>query len=162
MEWPLCACDSFAGWILHLTAVQLVFVGTINNEDCNLQGPSSVAYPKPALDPNAHGMRTCTHIHTHACAQVNTARARAAKMRPHSAMPPHQQRSCAAADTLVGLLCHACAKMQLQLARPQIPPSLPCTLLQLVSSYHIWLMCYTILPTGTMQPYASDGICRTT
>ena len=93
MEWPLCACDSFAGWILHLTAVQLVFVGTINNEDCNLQGPSSVAYPKPALDPNAHGMRTCAHIHTHACAQVNTARAQ--PKRAHI-QPCHRINSAAA------------------------------------------------------------------
>ena len=35
--------DSFAGWMLYLTLVQLVFVGTINNEDCDLQGPSLVA-----------------------------------------------------------------------------------------------------------------------
>ena len=96
MEWPLCTCDSFAGWILHLTAVQLVFVGTINNEDCNLQGPSSVAYPKPALDPNAHGMRTCTHIHTHACAQVNTARARARSQKCARIQPCHRINSAAA------------------------------------------------------------------
>ena len=35
--------DSFAVWILYLTVVQPVFVGTINDEDCDLQGASSVA-----------------------------------------------------------------------------------------------------------------------
>ena len=35
--------DSLAGWILYLTVVQPVLVGTINDEDCDLQGPSSVA-----------------------------------------------------------------------------------------------------------------------
>ena len=50
MEYPPCLQgkdrrDSFAGWpwILYLTLVQLVFVGTINDEDFDLQGPSSVA-----------------------------------------------------------------------------------------------------------------------